>query len=61
MGADSQINFIAKAPGLPDAPITQPGRDYQFFGELSINRPEVHGFLKEMNREVLSVRLSAGP
>lgn len=51
-----QINFIAKAPGLPDAPITQEGRDYQWFADLSINRPECHDFIKEMNREVLSVR-----
>ncbi len=49
-----KINFIAKAPGLPDAPVIDPGRPFQPFGGMSINRPEVHGFLKEMNREVLS-------
>ncbi|EAL17183.1 hypothetical protein CNBN0120 [Cryptococcus deneoformans B-3501A] len=48
------INFIAKAPGLPDAPVIDPGRTYQSFGMMSINRPEVHGWLKEMNRAVLS-------
>ncbi|WWD21819.1 hypothetical protein CI109_106307 [Kwoniella shandongensis] len=48
------INFIAKAPGLPDAPVVQPDREYQGFGSMSINRPEVHEWLKEMNREVLS-------
>jgi hypothetical protein len=50
-----KINFISKAPGLPDAPITQPGRDFQPFDNLSINRPQVHEWLKEMNKEVLSV------
>lgn len=53
-----QINFIAKAPGFPDAPIVSPGRTHQPFGSLSINRPEVHGYLKEMNKEVLSVSAS---
>ncbi|OCF39721.1 alpha-glucosidase [Kwoniella heveanensis CBS 569] len=48
------INFIAKAPGLPDAPVVNPDRVYQPFGTMSINRPEVHRWLKEMNREVLS-------
>lgn len=48
------INFIAKAPGLPDAPVIEPDRPYQPFGPMSINRPEVHGFMKEMNKEVLS-------
>jgi hypothetical protein len=50
-----QINFISKAPGLPDAPIIQEGRDFQPFDKLSINRPQVHEWLKEMNQEVLSV------
>lgn len=49
-----QINYISKAPGLPDAPITVPGRQFQSFGDLSVNRPRVHDFLKEMHREVLS-------
>ncbi|WVQ69633.1 uncharacterized protein L199_007853 [Kwoniella botswanensis] len=48
------INFIAKAPGLPDAPVTQPDREYQPFGSMSINQLEVHTWLKEMNRKVLS-------
>ncbi|RSH95501.1 hypothetical protein EHS25_000593 [Saitozyma podzolica] len=48
------INYISKAPGLPDAPITVPGRQFQSFGDLSVNRPRVHDFLKEMHREVLS-------
>lgn len=51
---DSQINYISKAPGLPDAPVTVPGRQFQSFGDLSVNRPRVHDFLKEMHREVLS-------
>ncbi|EIW72517.1 hypothetical protein TREMEDRAFT_66927 [Tremella mesenterica DSM 1558] len=47
------INFIAKSPGLPDAPEVFPDKEYQPFGRLSINRPEVHHHLKEMHREVL--------
>jgi alpha-glucosidase len=48
-----KINFISKAEGFPDAPITQPGRPYQPFGDLSINRPRVQDHLKEMYREVI--------
>ncbi|ORY35315.1 putative hydrolase [Naematelia encephala] len=48
------INYISKAAGFPDAPITVPGRLYQSFGSLSVNRPKVHDFLKEMNRRVIS-------
>ena len=51
-GADS-INFTAKAPGLPDAPILDPHRNFQPFGPLSINRPRVHDYLKEMHEKVL--------
>ncbi|KAL7424802.1 hypothetical protein Q5752_000486 [Cryptotrichosporon argae] len=47
------INYISKVPGLPDAPVTVPGRECQPFGPLSINGPKVHDWLKEMNREVL--------
>ncbi|KAL7419003.1 hypothetical protein Q5752_006688 [Cryptotrichosporon argae] len=48
------INYISKAPGLPDAPVTVPGRPYQAFNELSVDRPRVHDFLKEMHERVLS-------
>ena len=48
-----QINFTAKAPGYPDAPVVDGSRDYQPFGKLSINRPKVHDYLKEMYKEVL--------
>jgi len=58
--ADHQINFIAKAEGFPDAPIVQPGHETQPFGGLSINRPEVHGHLKEMYEEVISVSVFLG-
>ena len=47
------INYISKAPGLPDGP-----RDadalYGNFGPFCANGPRIHEFLKEMNREVLS-------
>lgn len=48
------INFLAKAPGLPDAP-AKPGRenDYVFAGDLYANQPGIHGIIQEMNREVL--------
>lgn len=55
-----KINFISKAPGLPDAPIVNEGRDYQPFGPLSINGPKVADYLKEMNKEVLSVSTHRG-
>ncbi|KAL1406157.1 hypothetical protein Q8F55_007841 [Vanrija albida] len=47
------INFIAKAEGFPDAPVTDPSKELQFPGGLAVNRPEVHTYLKEMYREVL--------
>lgn len=50
---DRQINFIAKAEGFPDAPVVLPGRDFQPFGSLSINRPRVQDHLKEMYKEVI--------
>jgi alpha-glucosidase len=50
-----QINFIAKAEGFPDAPVILPGHEFQPFDGMSINRPEVHGHLKEMYQEVISV------
>jgi hypothetical protein len=52
-----QINFIGKHPEYPDAPMLFPSRDYQPFNGLSINREIVHEYLREMNREVLSVSL----
>lgn len=48
-----QINFTGKHPEYPDAPEIFEGRDYQPFGELSINRPIVHKYLKEMHEQVL--------
>ena len=48
-----QINFTAKASGYPDAPVVDASRDYQPFGKMSINRPRVHDYLKEMYKEVL--------
>ena len=36
--------------------MTSPGREYQRFGRMSINRQEVHGYLKEMHQAVLKVR-----
>jgi hypothetical protein len=50
---DAQINFIAKADGFPDAPVVLPGRKWQPFGGLSINRPRVQDHLREMYNEVI--------
>ncbi|HHZ19195.1 MAG TPA: alpha-glucosidase [Firmicutes bacterium] len=49
------INMLAKAPGLPDAPV-KPGQegDYVFAGALYANQPGIHEILQEMHREVLS-------
>ncbi|HEX7974818.1 MAG TPA: alpha-glucosidase, partial [Anaerolineales bacterium] len=47
------INMISKTPGLPDAPVTGPGR-YQYGGKYFINGPRMLEFLDEMKRSVLS-------
>ena len=47
------INYISKAPGLPDGP-RDAGALYGNFGPFCANGPRIHEFLKEMNREVLS-------
>jgi alpha-glucosidase len=64
------INLISKVDGLPDAPVTIPGDEYQdaspffangylFFYSLLGNRlitrsPHVHEYIQEMNLKVLS-------
>ncbi|MEN4098829.1 MAG: alpha-glucosidase, partial [Anaerolineaceae bacterium] len=47
------INFISKAPGLPDA-TPAPGKRYAFPAKESLNGPRLLEFLDEMKREVLS-------
>ncbi|KAJ1310693.1 hypothetical protein OPQ81_009219 [Rhizoctonia solani] len=49
------INLISKVPGLPDAPVTQPDREYQSGGKYYCNGPRVHEYVQEMHREVLSL------
>lgn len=44
------INFIAKVPGLPDAP-NPDGKTYVSGGEHYMNGPRIHEFLHEMNQE----------
>lgn len=46
------INFISKAPGLPDA--STDGRRYADGSRYYVNGPKVDAYLKEMNMEVLS-------
>ncbi|KAF8760910.1 Alpha-amylase domain [Rhizoctonia solani] len=48
------INMISKVPGLPDAPVTQPDREYQSGANYFCNGPHVHEYIQEMNQEVLS-------
>ncbi|KAH7330600.1 glycoside hydrolase family 13 protein [Rhizoctonia solani] len=48
------INLISKVPGLPDAPVTQPDREYQSGDRYYCNGPRVHEYIQEMYREVLS-------
>ncbi|CAE6466254.1 unnamed protein product [Rhizoctonia solani] len=48
------INLISKVPGLPDAPVTVPDREYQSGDKYYCNGPRVHEYLQEMHREVLS-------
>jgi oligo-1,6-glucosidase len=47
------INMISKPPGLPDAPVTSPGR-YQWGGQHFIHGPRLKEYLAEMRDEVLS-------
>jgi len=48
------INLISKAPGLPDAPVQDPGEEFQWSYDHTANGPRIHEFLQEMNREALS-------
>ncbi|KAL1757094.1 glycoside hydrolase family 13 protein [Schizophyllum commune] len=48
------INLVSKVPGLPDAPITEPGEQYQPAAEFYANGPKVHEYIQQMHREVLS-------
>ncbi|MGL5675588.1 MAG: alpha-glucosidase [Cellulosilyticaceae bacterium] len=45
------INTISKAEGLPDK--TPHRKGLQFPGELTLNRPKTHAYLKEMYQEVI--------
>ena len=47
------INLISKVEGYPDAPITIPGSEWQPGHMHFANGPELHTYLKEMNRKVL--------
>lgn len=47
------INMISKPHGLPDAPISRPGREFQPATSLYCNGPRVHEFIREMRAEVL--------
>ncbi|KAK2461008.1 hypothetical protein APHAL10511_006949 [Amanita phalloides] len=48
------INLISKVEGLPDAPVTAPGEEYQLASTLFANGPRVHEYIQEMNTKVLS-------
>lgn len=48
------INYIAKAPGFPDAEIVEPGVPHQPAMHLYLNRPKCHDFLRELGEKVLS-------
>ena len=48
------INLLSKTPGLPDAPIPDPARPYQWGGRYFTNGPRLMEFLGEMKREVLA-------
>ncbi len=47
------INMISKDPGLPDGEQHE-GRSYGDGSPYFMNGPRIHGFLQEMNKEVLS-------
>ncbi|KAJ7853469.1 glycoside hydrolase family 13 protein [Mycena leptocephala] len=48
------INLISKVDGLPDAPVTIPGDEYQDASPFFANGPHVHEYIQEMNLKVLS-------
>lgn len=47
------VNMYSKPPGLPDAPVVDPGAPFQPAGLLYCNGPRMHEFLSEMN-EILT-------
>lgn len=47
------INFISKAPGLPDGKV-MPGEIYASSSQYYRNGPRIHEFLQEMHEQVLS-------
>lgn len=48
------INLISKVPGLPDAPVSLPGEEWQPGTMFYANGPRMHEFLHEMRKEVLN-------
>ncbi|GAQ06594.1 oligo-1,6-glucosidase [Aspergillus lentulus] len=48
------INLVSKTPGLPDAPIVNPDKYEQPAVPLFTNGPNIHKYMHEMNRNVLS-------
>ena len=47
------ISMISKTPEMPDGEL-KPGSQYGNFGPYVVNGPNVHRYLQQMNREVLS-------
>jgi len=43
------VNMYSKDTTYPDAPMTDPGSDWQFAGDMICNGPRMHEFLSEMN------------
>ncbi|KAL4808234.1 glycoside hydrolase superfamily [Aspergillus unguis] len=48
------INYIAKAPGFPDAEVIEPWASHQPAMDLYLNRPKCHEYLRELGQRVLS-------
>ncbi|OJJ42749.1 hypothetical protein ASPZODRAFT_155202 [Penicilliopsis zonata CBS 506.65] len=48
------INLVSKMPGLPDAPVTDPTKFEQNAIPMFTNGPNIHKYMHEMNRKVLS-------
>lgn len=44
------INFISKVPGLPDAPITRKGQEFQMGDKYYACGPRLHEFLQDMGK-----------
>lgn len=54
------MNLMSKHPDLPDAPVTDPGREFQSGDLYFASGPRMHEYVREMRREVFDKYSSGG-